>query len=264
MFNNLIESTSHSGEMKRRGVFFVGALCAYALMFVAIGVAGVFAYDAHLDRQSLDLVAIMTPAEVLPVTPPRDSQPPRRNQAVGSENRIAQRTDTPPSSDRTRVANGIAVTSTQPPPLAPGEPWQLGALNTPGTSLDPGTSPVPGGSDGRPTVADTEPPPLRSIKPAAERKIVTVSKGPVAGSATYLPQPPYPPIALAAKQSGTVVVQILIDEKGNVISARALSGPSLLQDAAEKAARRAKFSPTTLGGVPVRVSGVINYNFKRT
>jgi protein TonB len=53
----------------------------------------------------------------------------------------------------------------------------------------------------------------------------------------------------------------LIDEKGNVLSATAISGHPLLRAAAVEAARGAKFSPTLLSGQPVKVSGVISYNF---
>jgi protein TonB len=58
-----------------------------------------------------------------------------------------------------------------------------------------------------------------------------------------------------------VVVQVLIDENGNVVSAHAVSGHPLLQAVAVGAARQAKFSPTKLSGQPVKVTGVIQYNF---
>jgi protein TonB len=58
-----------------------------------------------------------------------------------------------------------------------------------------------------------------------------------------------------------VNVQVLIDEKGHVISARAVSGHALLRNSAEAAARMARFSPTLLSGQPIRVSGIITYNF---
>ena len=51
------------------------------------------------------------------------------------------------------------------------------------------------------------------------------------------------------------------DEKGDVIYARAVSGHPLLRAAAVEAAKAAKFSPTLLNGAPIRVSGVIVYNF---
>ena len=81
------------------------------------------------------------------------------------------------------------------------------------------------------------------------------------GKALALPKPEYPEIARAAHASGTVVVQVLIDEEGYVISARAVSGHPLLQAVSVAAAREARFSPTTLSGQPVKVTGVIQYNF---
>lgn len=89
----------------------------------------------------------------------------------------------------------------------------------------------------------------------------TISGGVLNGKATSLPKPAYPPIAKQAHASGTVVVQVTVDEKGNVVTARAVSGHPLLQAAAVSAARGAKFSPTKLNGKPVRVTGVITYNF---
>lgn len=88
-----------------------------------------------------------------------------------------------------------------------------------------------------------------------------ISKGVVNGSAVSLPKPSYPPAAQAVNASGAVNVQVLIDEEGNVISASAVSGHPLLRAATEQAARGAKFKPTLLQGAPVKVSGVIVYNF---
>ena len=81
------------------------------------------------------------------------------------------------------------------------------------------------------------------------------------GKATSLPSPKYPSAALAVWAAGTVVVQVKIDEEGNVIEAAALSGHPLLRASAVEAARAATFVPTRLDGQPVRVSGVLTYNF---
>jgi TonB family protein len=89
----------------------------------------------------------------------------------------------------------------------------------------------------------------------------TVSGGSLNDKAITLPKPAYPPIAKQAHASGTVVVQVLVDEKGNVVTARAISGHPLLRAVAVSAARGAKFSPRLLNGKPVKVSGVITYNF---
>jgi TonB family protein len=88
-----------------------------------------------------------------------------------------------------------------------------------------------------------------------------ISGGILNSKATSLPRPAYPPAARAIGADGLVTVQVLIDEEGNVISAKAVSGHPLLRAASVQAAREAKFAPTMLSGQPVKVSGVITYNF---
>lgn len=112
----------------------------------------------------------------------------------------------------------------------------------------------------------TEPPPPRppasvNNQSNSASKRAPISGGILNGKAISLPKPPYPPAARAVKASGTVVVQVTVDENGNVISARAISGHPLLQAVAVTAARGAKFSPTKLSGEPVKVNGVITFQF---
>lgn len=91
----------------------------------------------------------------------------------------------------------------------------------------------------------------------------TIAGGVLNGKAISLPKPEYPESARKAGVTGTLRVQILVDETGNVVSAKTLSGPedSELRASAESAAMRSKFSPTTLEGQPAKVQGVIEYNF---
>lgn len=88
-----------------------------------------------------------------------------------------------------------------------------------------------------------------------------ITGGVLNGKAISLPLPAYPAIAKAANASGSVTVQITIDEEGNVVSANAVSGHPLLRAAAVTAAREAKFSPTKLNGQAVKVSGALLYQF---
>jgi TonB family protein len=88
-----------------------------------------------------------------------------------------------------------------------------------------------------------------------------ISGGVLNGKASSLPNPEYPAIARAAHASGTVTVEVIVDEDGNVAGARAVSGHPLLQAAAVNAARQAKFTRTLLQGEPVRISGYLTYNF---
>ncbi|HMF55150.1 MAG TPA: energy transducer TonB [Pyrinomonadaceae bacterium] len=105
-----------------------------------------------------------------------------------------------------------------------------------------------------------EPPPPPP-QPNTRSGSAPISGGVLNGKATSLPQPDYPSIAKAAHASGQVTVQVTVDENGDVIAAQAKSGHPLLQQSAVKAARSAKFSPTRLSGQPVKVTGILIYNF---
>jgi TonB family protein len=82
------------------------------------------------------------------------------------------------------------------------------------------------------------------------------------GDKLYAPQPTYPPIAKAAGAEGSVGVRVTVDEEGNVVAAEAISGHPLLKMAAVDAARQSKFKPAFVEGKPVKVTGVISYDFK--
>jgi TonB family protein len=99
-------------------------------------------------------------------------------------------------------------------------------------------------------------------KGGANYRLVQRVEGPLNNKALSLPDPIYPPAAKAAKASGKVSVEVIIDISGKVISAKATSGHSLLHKAAETAALQAKFAPTMLSGQPVKVSGIIDYIFR--
>jgi protein TonB len=98
-------------------------------------------------------------------------------------------------------------------------------------------------------------------KPVIKPLLKPVSGGVLNGKAINLPKPTYPPAARSARIAGVVIVEVVIDVNGKVISARAMGGPGLLQQAAVQAAYQAKFSPTLLSDQPVKVVGTINYNF---
>lgn len=89
----------------------------------------------------------------------------------------------------------------------------------------------------------------------------TVSEGALDGKAISKPQPPYPALAKAARASGLVTVRVTVDETGHVVSAEPVSGHPLLQAASAEAAKQARFAPTLRDGVPVKVTGVLTYNF---
>ncbi|HEX8355634.1 MAG TPA: TonB family protein [Pyrinomonadaceae bacterium] len=88
-----------------------------------------------------------------------------------------------------------------------------------------------------------------------------VEGGVLNGKAVSKPAPEWPHVAGAEGLRGTVFVRVVVNERGDVASARALSGLPALQPAAVAAARKARFAPTLLSGRPLKVAGVLSYNF---
>jgi hypothetical protein len=81
------------------------------------------------------------------------------------------------------------------------------------------------------------------------------------GKAISLPKPSYPDEAKAQKLSGTVSVNIVIDEKRRAIWARVVEGPQLLHDVSIKAACHVRYTPMMISGRPVKAKGFVRYNF---
>jgi len=82
------------------------------------------------------------------------------------------------------------------------------------------------------------------------------------GKALELARPQYPQAARGQRLAGPAFVAVTIDENGRVVRAQPVCGGyPLLNEAGVAAARASKFSATTLNGQPVKVTGVITYNF---
>jgi protein TonB len=206
----------------------------------------------------------VTPA-VMPDNKPAAA--PAKPDAVPSNTNAALSTSKAASANSNAVASNNAPASAvkrTATPNAPALPVSSGApavsptlaLNMPGsfatTDSNNGGAPVVKTND------DLPPPP---VKPAVKTSLRPISGGVLNGKAVEMPKPVYPEMARRAKMTGMVTVEVVIDASGKVIGARAVSGPDMLRDAAERAARLAKFTPATLSGQPVRVSGHITYKF---
>jgi TonB family protein len=126
----------------------------------------------------------------------------------------------------------------------------------------PQTSPTPTPSQTKPNTSPTAPTtqPQTKDDSSAEEK-APAEGGFMNGKAIELPKAVYPEEARKTHAAGTVQVQVLVDETGKVLTATAIFGPEVLRDAAVKAALRAKFKPMMVAGVPVKVSGILTYDF---
>src|SRR6185295_17820143 len=153
----------------------------------------------------------------------------------------------------------VSAVASSIPPANPGTIIGREVVEPSGGGLPNNDGSGPGGPGNAVVVntPDLPPPPAPTPRPVAR----TISKGVITGLALDLPKPVYSAFNKQAHAQGAVSVQVLIDEFGKVVSAKAVSGHPLLLAAATQAAYRAKFSPTKLGDQPVKVSGVITYNF---
>ena len=259
MFDNLVESSSHKGDIQRKGSFIGVTALIYGVLMIAFFVAGIYWYDAKLGEMDLELTTLVAPVPV----PQAQKEPEAKQEAkpTKAEQNVDVRKELVADVTRTElVPKEVSAKASDVPPV------RRGVTTVIGTSDSNAAAPMPAGPGsgtggiGVPTkvqIADEPPPP----EPKPTPRAAPISGGVLNGKAISLPKPGYPPIARAARASGTVVVQVLIDENGNVVSAHAVSGHPLLQGAAIGAARQAKFSPTKLSGLPVKVTGVIQYNF---
>ena len=262
MFNNLIESTSHVKEFKRRGSFVLVTTITYGVLLAIAGVASVYAYDAHLDSQSTELEITFMPVIPDPVqpAPPRTpvARPPSSTERAATQ---PERTDFYDStSNPNNPPRDISTAAHSIPPAPPNairsyrnvDP-EVAAGRPGGTAFGTGTTPQ---------IDVGAPPPPLEPKPAPQPpKVLKVSTGVLTSKLVSLPKPNYPPLAKQLRLQGSISVQVLIDEHGKVISAKALAGHQILVNAAEGAAMQARFTPTMLSDQPVKVSGVIIYNF---
>lgn len=112
-----------------------------------------------------------------------------------------------------------------------------------------------------PTPKPSTPIPTPTPAPTTPNSNSPVNVGQLNGRALSLPSPNYTRAARSAKAGGSVLVRVLLDEAGNVISANATTGHPLLTREAESAARRSKFKPVTISGSPVKATGTIAYKF---
>ena len=260
MFENLVESSSHKDDLARKGTFIGGTILIYAVVLTALGIGSIFWYDAQLDNQNLELVTLVAPVPIEEKAKEAPKEAPKQ-QAASQEREVT--TVREMTTERSEVLNTKIVSETkQSPPDVQGARVGNRDYIAPGGPTLPNAGPGTGGGGGGGAPVDAgdpppPPPPAPKPKPSAP-----ISGGVLNGKAISLPKPGYPPVAKAARQTGTVTVQVTIDENGSVISARAVGGPPLLQAAAVQAAYGARFSPTKLSGQPVKVTGVITYNFQ--
>lgn len=268
MFDRLIESEPEGADFKNRRGFFIMSTVVVGILFLAAVVVSIYAADFSLGNDRIELEAMLAPVDMAAAaTEPQKPQLP--STAGRSQSDVPIRIENMSRTDESTIVP-IGISTERNPTMArPVGEFQIGKENTnpigSGRDVGPvGASEVVGlGKIQQPAQTDTEqdPPPFKT--PDIKKPAVVQTLGVVNGRASYLPKPVYPAAAIAVNAQGAVNVQVMIDETGRVVAANASGGHSLLRNAAEQAARNARFTPTLLSKVPVKVTGVIVYNFSR-
>ncbi|MDQ3041010.1 MAG: energy transducer TonB [Acidobacteriota bacterium] len=273
MLDQLVESKSNAGENTRRSGFF---LTTFVIMVSIMGgglLYSLFAKDIGLGAGDLELSELVAPVPVAEEEPPPPEPEQPKQEQKAAPNADVRKEVLQSIEESPQIPDKISVEKQTIPARRPNvltvrgdtnldardavDSNYRGPVSTDNTGVK-GPGGVPGGSETGGTKPPPPPPPPAPPKPVVPKKI---SGGVLNGKATSLPKPPYPAAARAVRASGAVNVQVTISESGSVVSASAVSGHPLLRQAAEQAARSAKFAPTLLSGQAVSVTGVIVYNF---
>lgn len=267
MFDRLIESEPETADFKNRRSYFMASTVVVGILFLAAVVVSIYAQDFDLGNGSLEMTELIAPVEMAAEISKPEPERPRTEPTRETSQLPIRKENMSSTSEPTIVPTTTSVTRNTVMARPPGD-FQIGKQDA-----DPigsgrnttGTTQSIGGPNLQPANVDPEPepePPVRReppvTKPGPPRSI-----GVVNSRATSLPKPQYSAAAIAMHAQGRVDVQVVIDETGKVISASAVSGHPMLRTSAEQAARNARFTPTLLSNVPIKVTGVITYNFTR-
>ena len=272
MFETLVESGSHKDDLARKGSFLLGTLVIYLIVLVAVGILSIYLYNENLPDASLELTTLVAP---VPAAPEPEAKPEQKQEqkpeAKTAEPQVSMRQEIsmimpPDMSKNKEVAKAETKEIARNVPVVLGNRDVDAAPNTAvsgpiGPAVSAGTGGTGTGTGPVVKSDDEAPPPPPKPTPPPPKKNVTISGGVLNGKAVSKPAPAYPAIAKAARASGTVTVQITVDESGRVVSATPVSGHPLLQQAAAGAVRQWRFTPTLLSGQPVKVTGVVTVNF---
>ncbi len=216
-----------------------------------------------LEKANQKPVVATTPPPTTPITqsPPNSAGGPSTaaNSSTPASASTATKSEAPAGSSAqpnpaTTASNTGSATQPTTPPTQPPESHTA-------TTSQPVANPTSTESNKKEASAASNPNNSESEAAPAPKLLRPVSGGVLNSKALELPPPDYPNQARTMRITGTVTVEVVIDERGRVVSAKALSGPVLLQDAAVRAAKRAKFSATKLSGQAVKTVGTIHYKF---
>ncbi len=243
----MFESIGVTGrlEMVRGFLTFLISTAMHIVMILFLVMIPLVFFSALPDVNLLTFV-FATP---VPPPPPPIPIPPADPIHVSKPVRIEQGIFTGPVG----IPNGVAPAPDEEPMVTTALPngIQTGVFGAASGAAAVGSALLP------PAIPTILEPPRRP-----ERKPPTIVGGDVQQSKLLVKvTPEYPELARRARISGHVVMEIQVDEDGSITDIKVLSGHPLLVDAALKAARQWRYSPTLLNGEPVPVIATVTMVF---
>jgi protein TonB len=248
MFDKLVESAKQTGE-RRTGRYFAITCAVYAVALLVLGVGTILTFSPVLAEE-YSMIADLVP----PPPPPGPLPAPVVHKQVQAVTATIFAPNPRPDVIPKPETIPAVITGLLRRFVDGGIPGGAGPLTGTGVIVSRNSSdPMP-----PPPPPPPPPPAPETTKPSGPSK---VSEGVLTGGAIRKVKPAYPQIAKAARASGAVQVQVTISEEGRVMDAVVLTGNPLLRAAALDAARQWLFSPTMLSRVPVKVQGILTFNF---
>jgi periplasmic protein TonB len=260
IFLNALLETATAKPPKRNPLEWAGALAMHVVIIAALIIIPLYATGTiSLTYEETPLVAPPPPPPPAPPPPaPLETKAPEH--AAAAPMRIKQ-----PQLKFFEKSKPLIAPNAIPKTIAQGD------ANVTAPNLGSFGAGVPGGvpgglSDGLAggtgaAPPPPPPPPAPRPKPAPVKRIVHVGSELKAPKLIYTVDPVYPVLARQTRLSGDVEVDAVIDEKGNVVKARAIKGPALLIPAALNAVLQWKYEPTILNGEPVSVELDVQVHF---
>ena len=241
----LLESPT-TEQMRRKPLQWAGATVLHVVIIAALIIVPLYTMGTiHLNEYN-EVPLVAPPPLAPPPAPAAGAVAPHITNPKGKLNYTLQKLTAP-----TAIPKNVSAGSENAAEAAP----DLGGVpgGVPGGVIGGVVGGVLGGTG---TAVPTPPSAARSV-----RRVVRVGSGVRPPRQKYAVDPVYPPLARDARIGGTVVVDAVIDEHGNVVQARLLSGHPLLINAALKAVLQWKYEPTTLNGQPVSVELRVQVHF---
>lgn len=242
----LLENTT-TRQRRSPLTWFISFMVQFAILAILLFIPLFFSQGLDMKRlETTLLVAPMPPMAPAPPAPPSVARAPRVMPKVFTPGKLTAPTFIP------KAVVAVTAPDSAPPDVA---------MNS-GMGAVPGG--VPGGQIGGITggMAALAAPVMATPVAEGPKHPVRIGGDVKQPKLIYGPAAVYPVLAAQGRIKGMVVIEAIIDEHGNVVQEKVVSGHPLLVQAAMKAVSQRKYEPTILDGEPTPVDLRVEVNFQ--